>query len=123
MNCDHEAGRYITKLQLNWINSTSIYESHPPRVIPSTTKHRFYALQGMVPEMIASLEIMLERWRHHHSKEIDIFVEFKILTSEVISRTSFGSSYLEGQHVFDMLTRMTHIISENNYRVRIPGIG
>ncbi|KAJ6744338.1 P450 putative-RELATED [Salix purpurea] len=78
---------------------------------------------GMVPEMITSLEIMLERWRHYHGKEIDIFSEFKILTSEVISRTSFGSSYLEGQHVFDMLTRMTHIISENNYRVRIPGIG
>ncbi|KAL3564903.1 hypothetical protein D5086_032949, partial [Populus alba] len=87
--------------------------------------HAFHgeSIKGMVPEMIASLEIMLERWRHRHSKEIDIFVEFKILTSEVISRTSFGSSYLEGQHVFDMLTRMTHIISENNYRVRIPGIG
>ncbi|KAF9660803.1 hypothetical protein SADUNF_Sadunf19G0001600 [Salix dunnii] len=87
--------------------------------------HAFHgeSVKGMVPEMIASLEIMLERWRHHHGKEIDIFSEFKILTSEVISRTSFGSSYLEGQHVFDMLTRMTHIISENNYRVRIPGIG
>ncbi|KAJ6296584.1 hypothetical protein OIU78_022324, partial [Salix suchowensis] len=87
--------------------------------------HAFHgeSVKGMVPEMITSLEIMLERWRHHHGKEIDIFSEFKILTSEVISRTSFGSSYLEGQHVFDMLTRMTHIISENNYRVRIPGIG
>ncbi|KAF9660820.1 hypothetical protein SADUNF_Sadunf19G0003400 [Salix dunnii] len=87
--------------------------------------HAFHgeSIKGMVPEMIASLEIMLERWRHHHKKEIDIFSEFKILTSEVISRTSFGSSYLEGQHVLDMITRMTHIISDNNYRVTILGIG
>ncbi|KAJ6899591.1 hypothetical protein NC652_025906 [Populus alba x Populus x berolinensis] len=73
--------------------------------------------------MIASSEIMLERWRHYESKEMDVFREFKVLTSEIISRTAFGSSYLEGQHIFDMLTRMAHIISGNNYRIRIPGIG
>lgn len=77
----------------------------------------------MIPAMIASSEIMLEKWRHYESKEIDVFLEFKVLTSEIISKTAFGSSYLEGQHIFDMLTRMTHIISGNSYRIRIPGIG
>ncbi|KAF9660818.1 hypothetical protein SADUNF_Sadunf19G0003200 [Salix dunnii] len=62
--------------------------------------HAFHgeSVKGRVPEMITSLEFMLERWRHHHDKEINIFSEFMILTSEVISRTSFGSSYLKGQH-------------------------
>ncbi|KAJ6718595.1 CYTOCHROME P450 FAMILY MEMBER [Salix purpurea] len=27
------------------------------------------------------------------------------------------------QHIFDMLTRMAHLISGNSYRIRIPGIG
>lgn len=77
----------------------------------------------MIPAMIASMEVMLKRWRRHEGKEIEVFREFKILTSEIISRTAFGSSYLEGQHIFDMLTRMVHIIARNNYKIRIPGIG
>ncbi|KAL9352326.1 hypothetical protein Peur_055006 [Populus x canadensis] len=87
--------------------------------------HAFHggSLKNMIPAMIASSETMLQRWRHYESKEIDVFREFKVLTSEIISRTAFGSSYLEGQHIFDMLTRMAHIISGNNYRIRIPGIG
>ncbi|KAJ6324632.1 hypothetical protein OIU76_011845 [Salix suchowensis] len=87
--------------------------------------HAFHAesLRNMIPAMISSSEIMLERWRHYESKEIDVFLEFKVLTSEIISKTAFGSSYLEGQHIFDMLTRMAHLISGNSYRIRIPGIG
>jgi PHYB activation tagged suppressor 1 len=66
---------------------------------------------------------MLKRWRQHDGKEIDVFQEFKLLTSEIISRTAFGSSYLEGEHVFDMLTRMGDIIVRNHYKITIPGIG
>jgi len=76
----------------------------------------------MIPAMIASVEVMLKRWRQHDGKEIDVFQEFKLLTSEIISRTAFGSSYLEGQHVFDMLTRMGDIIVRNHYKITIPGI-
>ncbi|XP_050237844.1 cytochrome P450 CYP749A22-like [Mercurialis annua] len=80
------------------------------------------SLKGMIPGMIASVETMLERWENEGSKEIDVYKEFKILTSEIISRTAFGSSYLEGQHIFDMLMRFAVIISKNKYEVRIPGI-
>ena len=51
----------------------------------------------MIPSMIGSIEVMLERWKHHKGKEIEVSEEFRILTSEVISRTAFGSSYLEGK--------------------------
>ncbi|KAK2636006.1 hypothetical protein Ddye_030798 [Dipteronia dyeriana] len=70
--------------------------------------HAFHgeSLKGMIPAMIASVEMMLERWRQHDGKEIEVFQEFRILTSEVISRTAFGSSYLEGQNIFDMLVKM-----------------
>ncbi|KAJ6958864.1 hypothetical protein NC653_037204 [Populus alba x Populus x berolinensis] len=70
----------------------------------------------MIPAFIASVEVMLERWRQHDGKEIELFHEFKILTSEMISRTAFGSSYLEGQHIFDIAVR-------NNFKMTIPVIG
>ncbi|CAN1313143.1 Cytochrome P450 CYP749A22 [Linum perenne] len=82
--------------------------------------HAFHgeSLKGMVPAMISSVEMMLERWR----TEIDAFEEFRILTSEIISRTAFGSSYLEGEKVFGLLMKMVSIISRNHYKVRIPGL-
>ncbi|XP_021619713.1 cytochrome P450 CYP749A22 isoform X2 [Manihot esculenta] len=86
--------------------------------------HAFHgeSLKSMVPAMVESVEVMLKRWGHHEEKEIDVFQEFKVLTSEIISRTAFGSSYLEGEKIFDMLKKMTTIIARNHYKVRIPGI-
>ncbi|CAN0916589.1 Cytochrome P450 CYP749A22 [Linum grandiflorum] len=61
--------------------------------------HGFHgeSLKGMVPAMIASIEMMLER-------------------------TAFGSSYWEGHKVFELLTKMVSIIFRNEYSVRIPGL-
>ncbi|KAJ4839536.1 hypothetical protein Tsubulata_047558 [Turnera subulata] len=86
--------------------------------------HAFHgeSLKRMVPEMVASTEVMIERWKQQAGNEIEVFRDFKLLTSEVISRTAFGSSYLEGQRIFDMLTKMVLIFSRNIYTVRIPGI-
>lgn len=72
--------------------------------------------------MIASVETMLERWKHNEVKEIEVFQEFKVLTSEIISRAAFGSSYLEGKIIFDMLARMALIVARNNFKVQFPGI-
>ncbi|KAK3222802.1 hypothetical protein Dsin_009827 [Dipteronia sinensis] len=80
--------------------------------------HAFHgeSLKGMIPVMIASAEMMLERWRQHDGKEIEVFQQFRILTSEVISRTAFGSSYWEGHNIFDMLVKMAVIIFRNGIR-------
>ncbi|KAH7834713.1 hypothetical protein Vadar_018878 [Vaccinium darrowii] len=86
--------------------------------------HAFYAenLKGMVPAMIESVETMLERWRQHEETEIDIYKESKLLTAEVISRTAFGSSYLEGEKIFDMLMKLGMILARNRFKIRLPGI-
>ncbi|KDP41345.1 hypothetical protein JCGZ_15752 [Jatropha curcas] len=88
------------------------------------SNHAFHAecLKGMIPAMIASVEMMLQRWKICGCMEIDAFQEFKVLTSEIISRTAFGSSYLEGQNIFDKLMRLGVIISRNKYKVKVPGI-
>ncbi|KAL1181166.1 hypothetical protein V6Z11_A02G029800 [Gossypium hirsutum] len=46
-----------------------------------------------------------EKWVKHRKqgKEIEVYQEFRLLTSEVISRTAFGSNYLEGEKIFAML--------------------
>ncbi|KAE9454460.1 hypothetical protein C3L33_13644, partial [Rhododendron williamsianum] len=77
----------------------------------------------MVPAMILSVEAMLERWRQHEGNEIEVYEEFRLLTSEVISRTAFGSSYLEGENMFRMLMKLGTIIARNILKIRFPGIG
>ncbi|XWS69605.1 hypothetical protein CRYUN_Cryun04dG0192900 [Craigia yunnanensis] len=80
------------------------------------------SLKNMTPAVVASVETMLEKWKGLEGKEIEVFQEFRLLTSEVISRTAFGSSYLEGEKIFEMLMKLTIIVSRNIYKARIPVI-
>ncbi|CAI9096418.1 OLC1v1032565C1 [Oldenlandia corymbosa var. corymbosa] len=80
------------------------------------------SLKSMVPAMIASTEIMLSRWKDNEGQELEVFNEFRMLTSEVISRTAFGSSYMEGKNIFDMLMKLTLIVSRNAHKIKYPGI-
>ena len=76
----------------------------------------------MIPVMIDSAETMLERFKHCDGKEIDAYEEFKQLSSEVISRTAFGSTYLEGKAIFEKLAKLAEIVSRTGYTQPIPGI-
>ena len=76
----------------------------------------------MIPAMIASIETMLERWENHEGKEIDVFEEIKKLTSEVISRTTFGSSYLEGLSIFEKSMELFSLIFKSPSKLRVLGI-
>ncbi|XP_047977898.1 cytochrome P450 CYP749A22-like [Salvia hispanica] len=80
------------------------------------------SLKNMIPAMVTSVESMLEKWKSYEGKEIEVFEEFKVLTSQVISKTAFGSNYLEGQNIFDMLTKLTLLLSRNTLKVKFPGM-
>ncbi|KAL4271752.1 hypothetical protein GQ457_13G029190 [Hibiscus cannabinus] len=86
--------------------------------------HAFHgeSLKNMTPAVMASVEAMLEKWKGQVGKEIKVFGEFRLLTSEVISRTTFGSSYLEGEKIFAMLNKLSIIMSGNIFKTRIPFI-
>ncbi|XVF18934.1 hypothetical protein REPUB_Repub11eG0066400 [Reevesia pubescens] len=86
--------------------------------------HAFHgeSLKSMSPAVVASVETMLERWKQFEGKEIEVFEEFRLLTSEVISRTAFGSSYLIGKKIFDMLMKLTILTSRNMFKARLPVI-
>ncbi|XP_015894844.3 cytochrome P450 CYP749A22 isoform X1 [Ziziphus jujuba] len=80
------------------------------------------SLKGMVPAMISSAEMMLQRWKSYEGKEVEVYEEFRLLTSEVISRTAFGSNYMRGKDIFEMLMRLAWLTSKNMYKLRLPGI-
>ncbi|KAE8703023.1 CYP749A22 protein [Hibiscus syriacus] len=80
------------------------------------------SLKKMIPAVIASVETMLEKWKGQEGKEIEVSQEFKLLSSEVISRTAFGSSYLEGEKIFAILNKLSIIMIRNAYNTRIPFI-
>ncbi|GMI64310.1 PHYB ACTIVATION TAGGED SUPPRESSOR 1 [Hibiscus trionum] len=88
------------------------------------SNHTFHGerLKNMTPAVIASVETMLERWKGQEGKEIEVFGEFRLLTSEVISRTAFGSSYLEGEKIFAMLNKLSIIVGRNIFKTSIPFI-
>ncbi|KAG8473605.1 hypothetical protein CXB51_035978 [Gossypium anomalum] len=76
--------------------------------------------ENMIPAVVASVETMLEKWKSKEGKEMEVFQEFRLLTSEVISRTAFGSSYLEGEKIFDMLMKLSVIAGRNIFKAKIP---
>ncbi|TYG78174.1 hypothetical protein ES288_D02G037300v1 [Gossypium darwinii] len=84
--------------------------------------HTFHgeSLKNMTPAIIASVETMLEKWKGQEGKEIEVYQEFRLLTSEVISRTAFGSNYMEGEKIFAILRKLTVIMSRNLSKTRIP---
>ncbi|XP_047975411.1 cytochrome P450 CYP749A22-like [Salvia hispanica] len=85
------------------------------------SNHAFHGdcLKDMVPGMTACVESMLEKWRTQHCNEIEVCSEFKQLSSDVISRTAFGSSYMEGRKIFDMLSKLGLLIFRNRLKITV----
>lgn len=76
----------------------------------------------MTPAMVESVELMMRRWRNYDGKEIDVSEEFMLLTAEVISRTAFGSSYLEGEQIFKMMKQLGILTGKIAYKLKPPAI-
>ncbi|XP_057809959.1 cytochrome P450 CYP749A22-like [Salvia miltiorrhiza] len=89
------------------------------------SNHAFHGecLKDMVPAMVACVETMLEKWKTHHGRDIEVCSEFKHLSSEVISRTAFGSGYLEGRKIFAMLSKLGILIFRNRLNIRFFSLG
>ncbi|ERN17808.1 hypothetical protein AMTR_s00047p00170230 [Amborella trichopoda] len=73
--------------------------------------------------MVKSVEEMMKRWRDNEEKEIEVFNEFRILTLDVISRTAFGSNYLEGKDKLELLEKLVKLVASNIRKFRFPGTG
>ncbi|XP_062111320.1 cytochrome P450 CYP749A22-like [Humulus lupulus] len=81
------------------------------------------SLKNMAPAMVSSVDMMLERWKKYEGKEIELLEEFRLVTSEMISRTAFGSSYLEGEKIFGMLQKLFLLTARNTYKLNFSYLG
>ncbi|BBG94357.1 Cytochrome P450 superfamily protein [Prunus dulcis] len=74
--------------------------------------HAFHgeSLKSMIPAMIASAETMLDGWKNHEGKEIEVYEQF---------RTAFSSSYLEGKSFFDNLMKLSFLLVKKFFQSQI----
>eukprot|EP00253_Pinus_taeda_P013173 PITA_13173 len=82
------------------------------------------ALKSMVPVVVASATNLFDKWDQTISsglQEIEVLEEFRNLTADVIARTAFGSSYMEGKHIFNLQTEQAILVAESFRKFIIPG--
>ncbi|GJM93835.1 hypothetical protein PR202_ga10425 [Eleusine coracana subsp. coracana] len=82
-------------------------------------------LKRMLPVFSACCEDMVRRWvaslGSDGSCELDVWPELQTLTGDVISRTAFSSSYLEGRKIFQLQAEQAESIMRNLQKIIIPG--
>lgn len=80
----------------------------------------------MLPAFRDSCADMINKWElivpKVGSSELDVWMDLKKLTADVISRAAFGSNYKEGQRIFELLTEQTDLALLMIESVYIPGM-
>eukprot|EP01018_Ginkgo_biloba_P037360 Gb_13156 [translate_table: standard] len=93
-----------------------------PKVDTAQENHQSCVSYGIIE--VESSANMLEEWSKSVSagnKEIEVHKELRDLTADVIARTAFGSSYIEGNNIFNMQSQQMLLASELFRSVYIPG--
>ncbi|KAG6416849.1 hypothetical protein SASPL_124290 [Salvia splendens] len=82
-------------------------------------------LKHMVPSFYLSCGDMLRKWDemvgNEGSCEVDVWPSLQTMTSDVISRTAFGSSHEEGRKIFELQREQMTLIVEAAGSLFIPG--
>lgn len=83
-------------------------------------------LKNMLPAMYLSCNDIMNEWEKMVSAdgqcEVDVYHYLENLTSDVISRTSFGSSYEEGRKIFQLQREQSALVIEASQSIYIPGM-
>ncbi|GAY32644.1 hypothetical protein CUMW_274070 [Citrus unshiu] len=82
-------------------------------------------LKLMLPAFYLSCTEIITKWEKQMSvegsSELDVWPYLANLTSDVISRTAFGSSYEEGRRIFQLQAELAELTMQVFRSVHIPG--
>ncbi|KVI05688.1 cytochrome P450 CYP72A219-like [Cynara cardunculus var. scolymus] len=82
-------------------------------------------LKHMVPAFFVSCGEMIHKWDEMVTKEssceVDVWPHLQTLTADVISRTSFGSSFEEGRKIFELQRELGEMTMKAAMSIYIPG--
>nr|UXF47986.1 cytochrome P450 CYP72-1 [Daphne genkwa] len=82
-------------------------------------------LKKMLPAFYESCRGLVVKWQNlvseNGSCEVDVWPCFSSLTSDVISRTAFGSSYEEGKRIFQLLDELLLLTTQALQSAYFPG--
>ncbi|KAI3694038.1 hypothetical protein L1987_76996 [Smallanthus sonchifolius] len=82
-------------------------------------------LKHMGPAFYVSCEEMVNKWeetlREENSCEMDVWPHLQTMAADVISRTAFGSSYVEGRKIFELQREQAERIIVASRSIYIPG--
>ncbi|KAI3444831.1 hypothetical protein Pfo_001496 [Paulownia fortunei] len=105
------------------LSSNGPYWAHQRKIIAP----EFYLdrVKGMVNLMAESTSNMLKTWENKTESregkvEIRIDEDLRSLSADIISRTCFGRSYIQGEKIFSKLQSLQRIMSRGN--IGVPGL-
>ncbi|XP_022023570.2 cytochrome P450 CYP72A219 [Helianthus annuus] len=82
-------------------------------------------LKHMVPAFYVSCDEMISKWEEtlngKRSCEMDVWPHLQTMAADVISRTAFGSSYVEGRKIFELQHEQSELVITAFQSIYIPG--
>ncbi|KAF9604061.1 hypothetical protein IFM89_001936 [Coptis chinensis] len=95
-----------------------------PRKIVTPAFH-IEKLKGMMPAFLTSCSKLIEKWKKmvspQGSHQLDVWPDIQTFSSDVISRTAFGSNYEEGKRIFELQKEQDVLVLEAFKSVYMPG--
>ncbi|OIT30689.1 PREDICTED: cytochrome P450 CYP72A219-like [Nicotiana attenuata] len=117
-------GNPVTKLLVQGLVSLEEDKWAKHRKIINPAFH-LEKLKHMLPAFCLSCTEMLRKWEDifsvEGSHEIDVWPHLQQLSSDVISRTAFGSNFEEGKRIFELQKEQAQYFVEAIRSVYIPG--